>query len=112
MKIIKHIKTILLLLLTFVLGAQPTHAKTKVITPTYQKVFVPTATTQPSTLKKVVQPNVGFLSRKLSGNAKFVVVEGISARKPYVFSEGVVGVLAEAGGIYSQVLKTLLNQLE
>ena len=100
MKIIQHIKTILLLLLTFVLGVQPTHAKTEVITPTYQKSFVQTATTQPSTLKKVVQPNVGFLSRKLSGNAKFVVLEGVSARKPHVFSEGVVGVLANGGGIF------------
>ncbi len=38
MKIIKHIKTILLLLITFVLVAQPAHAKTEVIVPTYQKL--------------------------------------------------------------------------
>ena len=93
--ILKHLKYLLLLLLTFLLGAQPTHAKTEVLTPTYQKVFVHTATTQPSTLKKAVQPNVGFLSRKLSANA-IVVVEGISARNKHVFSGSFVGALAQA----------------
>ena len=94
MKIISYIKTILLFLLTFLLGAQPTHAKTEVIIPTCQKVFVQTATTQPSTLKKVVQPNVGFLKEK----DRFVAKEGISARNKHVFSEGVVGALANAVG--------------
>ena len=58
MKIIKHIKT-LLLLLTFLLGAQPTHAKTEVIVPSYKTSGSPL---RPITLKRDKADDVAIYS--------------------------------------------------
>jgi len=94
MKIKPHIKSIFIFLLTFLLGAQTTYAKTKVILPQNEVVILVEQNQNAITLEKVVQPNIGFLKEK----TKFVVVQGVSAQNCCNFSEGVVGGLANAGG--------------
>ncbi len=61
MKIIHHIKHLLLFLLTYLLGGPPTHAKTELILPQNQVVFSVKQTPKVSTLKKEVQPNVAYI---------------------------------------------------
>ncbi|MCF6183744.1 MAG: hypothetical protein L3J56_03800 [Bacteroidales bacterium] len=96
MKITTHIKSIILLLLTILLGAHPTHAKTEVILTQKQVVFTVMQNQNISPLKKVVQPNVGFLKEK----SKFIAVQGSSTQNTCNYTERSSGVLAEGVGVF------------
>ncbi len=93
MQLTKHIKPLLLFLLTFLLVATPTHAKTELVLPQKQVIFSVEQSQRFYSIEKEVQPNVGFLKEK----TKFVAVEGVSAVNTFVFSERVGKVLAQAG---------------
>ena len=93
MNFLNYIKTTILFLLTFFLGATQAHAKTELVLPLKQVVFSVEQTQKISTLDKEVQPNVGFLKEK----SKFVGVECVSAVKPYNFYRSFVGNLVQAG---------------
>ncbi len=109
MKIKNYIKTILLLLLTFLLGGQTIYAKTELILSQNQAVFSVVQNQETNSLQKEVQPNIGFLKEK----TKFVAVQGVSAVNYCNFSESFVESLAEAGGRFiansGTELKTFLN---
>lgn len=98
MNIVKFIKHIFLFLLTFLLGAQTTYAKTELVLPQNQvsfpieqsQSFIPKA----FGIEKEVPPNIGFLKEK----SKFGMSESISAQNTYNFSGVDVSNLAEAGG--------------
>ena len=83
--IIKQIKYLFFFLLTILLGATPTHAKTEavVFVPSYTQHFAIVQTAPKHSLQKTVQPNVGFLKEKF----RFVVSESISAVNNCNFSE-------------------------
>lgn len=83
LKIIKHI---IFFLLTFLLGAQTTHAKTELLLPQNNVLFSIKQTQNIKSLEKELQPNIGFLKEK----SRFVVSEGVSAQKPHEFSGSLV----------------------
>ncbi len=97
MKFCKFIKHTVFFLLTFLIGATTTHAKTELVLPQKQVIFSVEQSQRFYSLKKEVQPNIGFLKEK----GKFVAVEGVSAVNTFAFSERVGEVLAEAGGRFT-----------
>ena len=105
MKIKDFIKTILLFLLTFLLGAQTTYAKTEFVLPQNQVSFSIEQNQSFQFLEKELQPNIGFLKEK----TKFVVLQSISAQNTYNFSERVSEYLANAGRNIPTTLATKLG---
>ena len=81
----KFIKHIFCFLLTVLLGAQTTYAKTELIYPTKSISFSIEQSPNFKSLEKEVQPNLGFLKEK----SKFGLSEGVSAPNTYNFSERV-----------------------
>jgi len=96
MNFLKFIKHIFLFLLTFLLGAQTTYAKTELVLPQSQIYFSIEKTQSFQSLEKEVQPNIGFLFRKFSEEkSKFGTAQLNTAVKPYNFSEEHLHYLAE-----------------
>ena len=94
---LKFIKYIAFFFLTFLLGTQTSHAKTEVITQTYEQVFATVQPSQKTSLQKVVQPNIGFLKEK----AEFVAVQLVFAQNSrFARSVDVASIIANENRIY------------
>ena len=82
MKITDLIRTILFSLLTFLLGVQTPYAKTELVLPQTQTSLSIESSQKANTLKKEVQPNIGFFFRKCSEEkTKSKVTEAYSTWK-------------------------------
>lgn len=90
--ILKHIKYLLLFLLTILLGAQTTYAKTEFVLALKNVSFSLEQNQSFQSLEKEVQPNIGFLKEKY----RFVVSENVPAQNTYDFSEIVSEYVANA----------------
>src|SRR5690554_4195618 len=115
MNFLKFIKHIFFFFLTFLLGAQTTCAKTKLVLP--QNVISFSTDNYRNeqnqnfnNLKKEVQPNIGFLFRKFSEEkSKFEVSEGVSFHNQHKFSESLCWNLVNAGSRWLDDLESLLG---
>ena len=79
--ILKHIKYLLLFLLTILLGAQTTYAKTEFVLALKNVSFSLEQNQSFQSLEKEVQPNIGFLKEKY----RFVVSENVPAQNTYYY---------------------------
>ena len=95
--ILKQFKYLLLFLLTFLLGAQTTYAKTELVLLNSKGSFSIEQNQSFKSLEKEVQPNIGFLNEK----ARFGKSEGSSAGNQLAFNEDL-----------TEDQRSLLNKIE
>lgn len=105
--ILKQLKYVLFFLLTFLLGAQATYAKTELILPTKSISFSIEQSQSFKSLEKEVQPNIGFLKEK----SKFEVSESVSALNTCNFSKEHLCYLANAGSDWLSLKNSLVSRI-
>jgi hypothetical protein len=118
--ILNQLKYLLLFLLTFLLGVQTTYAKNEFILPKKIVSFSIESFQKTNSLKKDLQPNIGFLFRKCSEvKTKFELSESVSAWNLHKYSERDAHLLGNAGSLFTKldnalfsVLKRKVNKLD